>query len=165
LGSSRLLHAKRVKLTAKATFRPSSGDAAHDVIRGGKSEAGAAALLLLPTLLAAYLARPGEHAITARMLRWARFALVADGLLPAFAAYFLVRTSSEASPPTLVGVGPLSFLVGTNGHSAEAAADLEQYWIILAATSLIFVVHFIASNFTPVPHGETVYRPMPRQYR
>lgn len=137
---------------------------ASEVLRDGKSEAGAAALLLLPTLLAAYIARPGEHAITSKMLRWARFALVADGILPALAVYFLITTHDETEATTTYTMGPFSVVVGTGTKMvAHAASGLEREWIILAVVSIVFVLLFIVSNITPVPHGETVYQPMPER--
>jgi hypothetical protein len=129
---------------------------APDVVRDGKSEASAAALLLAPALLAAYIARPGEHAITTKMLRWARFVLVADGILPALAVYFLIRTREESNPATVFKFGPFSVTHGAATHGAAHA--LETHWFILAAISVLPVIAFIASNFTPVPHGGSVYR-------
>jgi hypothetical protein len=67
-----------------------------DILRAKNPEGAIAVLLLVPTLLAAYVARPGEHAITAKMLRWARLALVLDGILP-FVAALLLLTSAEAA--------------------------------------------------------------------
>jgi hypothetical protein len=133
---------------------------APDVLRGGKSEAGAAALLLIPTLLAAYIARPGEHAIVSKMLRWARFALVADGILPALAVYFLITADDTEATSALV-FGPVSINLSTMRHTAGAAARLEKDWIILTAVSVIFVLLFIVSNIAPRPYGETIYQPMP----
>jgi len=129
-----------------ASFRTS------DVLQDGKSEAGAAALLLIPTLLAAYIARPGEHAITSKMLRWARFALVTDGIIPALAVYFLITTRDEA----LSGKPTVAALRTT----AKATAALERDWIFLAAISMIFVLLFAVSNIAPRPYGETIYEPM-----
>jgi len=62
------------------------------VVQEHQSESATATLLLLPAILAAYIARPGEHAITAKMLRWARYALVFDGMLPAIAVFLLLTT-------------------------------------------------------------------------
>ena len=104
---------------------------AKAISRVDKSDAAVAALLLVPTLLAAYLARPGEHAITARMLRWARLALMIDGVLPFLAAFFLLTIS--------------------NAHRLEGA------WIWLAAGSTIFILFFVMSNVFPMPHGKSRY--------
>lgn len=133
---------------------------APDVLRDGKSETGAAALLLLPTLLAAYIARPGEHAITSKMLRWARFALVADGILPALAVYFLTTTRDESGTATTLRFGAFSVVVGTGKKVTSAAIGLEKEWIILAVISVVFVLMFIISNIAPKPYGETLYRVM-----
>jgi hypothetical protein len=134
---------------------------APEVLRDGKSEAGAAALLLIPTLLAAYIARPGEHAIASKMLRWARFALVADGILPALAVYFLITTGGESDPTTTLAFGPVSIVIGAGKDAASAGTGLQSEWIILAALSVIFLLLFTVSNIAPSPYGETIYRPMP----
>jgi uncharacterized membrane protein YhaH (DUF805 family) len=96
-------------------------------------DAAVAVLLLIPTLLAAYVARPGEHAITARMLRSVRLLLVADGVLPFLAAFFLMIVSKEDSD------------------------QLEEIWWILAVVSVVFVLLFLASNIFPKPHGKPRY--------
>jgi len=124
---------------------------APDVLRDGKSDAGAAALLLAPTLLAAYIVRPGEHVITSKMLRWARYALVADGILPAFAVYFLITTQDDSN---------LHKAAAASLHNAD---KLKEQWLILAGISVIFLILFIVSNIAPRPYGETIYQPMPSE--
>jgi hypothetical protein len=126
---------------------------APDILRDGKSEAGAAGLLLAPTLLAAYIARPGEHIITSKMLRWARFVLVADGILPALAVYFLITTQAENTSGKATRA--------TLDAARKAAKHLENEWMTLAAFSGIFILLFIISNIAPRPYGETIYQPMP----
>ena len=105
---------------------------AKKVIEAENSDAAVALLLLLPTLLAAYVARPREHEITMRMLRWARTALVLDGALPFFAAFSLLTIQNHC--------------------------ELEKIWSILALCSIIFVLLFIASNALPRPHGKSRYK-------
>ncbi len=136
---------------------------APDILKDGKSEAGAAVLLLAPALLAAYLARPGEHVITSKMLRWARLALVADGILPALAVYFLISThdTTSSGETAAIAFGPFSINLGTMRQTAKAAGELEKEWLILAGCSVVFLLLFIISNITPGPYGETIYEPIP----
>ncbi len=75
--------------------------AAPQILSEGNPEGAIAVLLLLPTLLAAYVARPGEHAITSRMLRWARIALVLDGMLPFISALLLLTSTTAAKQATV----------------------------------------------------------------
>jgi hypothetical protein len=126
------------------------------VIQGHQSEAATATLLLLPAILAAYIARPGEHAITARMLRWARYALLLDGMLPVVAVLLLITTQTheesairKAEDFTLLG--------------ALKLGEPSALWIGLAAFSLIFILLFAWTNYSPRPRGETVYFPRPKR--
>ena len=124
------------------------------VSQENQSESAAAALLLVPALVAVYIARQGEHPITAKMLRWARIALILDAILPAFAVFLLIATRH------------------TEADSKRVASDFELgpftlgrpslVWIILAVFSIAFVALFTISNIAPKPRGETIYRPMPK---
>jgi hypothetical protein len=105
---------------------------ASKIIEAENSDAAVALLLLLPTLLAAYVARPRKHEITMRILRVARLALTVNGALPFLAAFSLLATSCQK--------------------------ELEEVWTILALSSLAFVLLFIASNIFPQPHGRSSYR-------
>jgi hypothetical protein len=109
---------------------------ARKIVVGGAAEAGTTALLLLPALFAAYVARPGEHAITARMLRWPRLALLIDGALPFVAAVRLVTQPLQDS---------------------DAARQLQVAWTHLALGSLLFIALFVISSLCPRPHGESQY--------
>ena len=102
------------------------------IIEAESSDAAVALLLLLPTLLAAYVARPREHEITMRMLRGARTALVLDGALPFLAAFSLLAIHNHC--------------------------ELEKMWTRLACCSVFFVLLFIAGNIFPMPHGKSRYR-------
>jgi uncharacterized membrane protein YhaH (DUF805 family) len=105
---------------------------ASKIIEAESSDAAVALLLLLPTLLAAYVARPREHEITMRILRVARLALAASGALSFLAAFSLLAISCRQ--------------------------ELEKIWTILALSSLVFVVIFIISNILPQPHGRSSYK-------
>jgi hypothetical protein len=139
-------------------------------MRSGNSEAAAAALLLAPALLAAYLLRPGEHAITAKMLQWARAALLIDAVLPGIAVFFIITghvathyrgtinghlTSSGTASPGTVQV-TMNLM---QRASAESLSVARGVWLALAIASTVVFVLFIISNILPMPHGETIYRP------
>ena len=111
-------------------------DIIHATQLGGSSSA-VTVLLLLPTILAAFIARPGEHAMTANMLRVLRLLLVADGGLSFIAAIVLLRTRANPTPHDL--------------H------DLIDWLNWLARGSLVFVVLFLLSNVFPQPHDVWIY--------
>lgn len=100
-----------------------------------------ALLLLIPSFLAGYIARPGEHAIASRMLRATRAALIVDAALP-FAAGVRLLTVSAHDPD------PSATLVGT--------------WSWLALVSYLFVIWFAICNVLPRPHGQSRYFLSPR---
>jgi hypothetical protein len=132
------------------------------ILETSNSDASVAALLLLPSVVATYIARPGEHMITARMLRWARFALVGNAALP-FLAVLAFLTTPEA-PSTRAGValgGIANKIFGLVAHQDSPAHGLEARWAILAGVSTLFTCLFIISNIWPKPHGESEYRPLP----
>ncbi len=56
----------------------------------GQADAAIALLLVAPSLIAAYLVRPGEHAIASRLLRPVRYAVASSGLLAYLAGGCLV---------------------------------------------------------------------------
>lgn len=76
------------------------------ILKNERPEATVAMLLLVPTLLAAYVARPHEHAITSRMLRFARFMLTLDGVLPFLAALALLTSSEYAQATAAIKTAP-----------------------------------------------------------
>ena len=115
------------------------------VVHGKEFEAATATLLLVPALVAAYIARPGEHAITTKMLRWARAALFIDALLPGVAIYLLL-TERDEKPKFILKLGSHHF------------SDPPLGWLILAGLSFIVFVLFVASNIFPQPRGETFHR-------
>ncbi len=137
--------------------------AAPYVVQVGKSESGTAALLLVPALVTAFIVRPGEHAITAKMLRWARIALVLNAMLPALAVFFLITAHSETDPNNTVAnlsLGPIGFTVVVAKRVTNAGHELQLYWAILAVASFLFTLLFALSYILPLPYGETVYKPM-----
>jgi hypothetical protein len=122
------------------------------VVYEHESEAAAAALLLVPAVLALYVARPGEHAITSKMLRGARFALVFNAIIPAVAVLFLI-TASPSSP----------HLIATNLTGGTFRLSTPPLvWTGLAILSMLFSLLFVLCYFAPRPRGKTVYQPMPR---
>jgi hypothetical protein len=120
------------------------------VIRDSQSESATAVLLLIPALVAVYIGRPGEHPITAKMLRWARVALVVDAVLPVVAVFFLVATPDQHKVK-LWKAGSFEL-----GHASLP-------WLILAGFSVVFIVLFGVGHVIPRPHGENVYKPLPKQ--
>jgi hypothetical protein len=124
------------------------------VAQENQSESAAAALLLVPALVAVYIARPGEHPITTKMLRRARFALVIDAIIPVFAVFLLIATlHTEADPKRVASdfeIGP--FTLGKP----------SSVWIVLAAFSAVFTILFAMIYFAPRSRGETIYQPMPK---
>jgi hypothetical protein len=109
---------------------------AKSIAHAGVSDATVAGLLLVPTLLAAYIASPAKHDITARMLTWARAALLANAVLPFVAAAGLITTKTP---------GP------------HAATDLNITWQWLPVIAFAFVVLFSLSFIFPRIHGESRY--------
>ena len=115
-----------------------------------------AALLLLPSLVAAYIARPGEHMITARMLRWARFALVGNAALPFLAV--LVYITSAPNPghrSTIPGV--VDGMLGLSLPQEVHFHNLQAWLAVLTGVSLVFTLLFVSSNIWPRPHGESTH--------
>jgi hypothetical protein len=135
--------------------------AAPEIVHDEKSEAAVVALLLVPTVLAAYVARPGEHAITARMLRVARFVLVADAGLLFAAVFFLFMAPNDSVVDRPVTLTVFGRTVRVIGHDADPGVWLQGWWYRLTWVSLVGVVLFFVSNILPLPHGKTVYKPRP----
>jgi hypothetical protein len=135
---------------------------APEVIDNVNSDASVAALLLLPSVVAAFIARPGEHMITARMLRWARFALVANAALPFLAvlAFFTTQADDAKSPGINLG-GFVEGLLGLIQDQDGPANGLQGRWGWLAVLSLGCTLLFLAANILPRPHGESHYSLLP----
>lgn len=127
------------------------------IIEANTSNGTIAALLVLPTLVAAYIARPGEHAITARMLRFARLLLVANAALP-FAAVLVLLTTHVGPQPAEVGYGVVDALMDIVSWSDKPDSALQQKWGTLAGLSAILTLLFAISNYAPRPHGKSHYR-------
>lgn len=113
------------------------------IARAGVSDATVAGLLLIPTFLAAYIASPVKHDITARTLRWARLALFLNGLLPFIAAAGLITTNTQDSDHHAAAV--------------NAAAHLKATWDWLPPVGAVFVVLFIVSLLFPRVNGDSRY--------
>jgi hypothetical protein len=135
--------------------------AAPEIVHDGKSEAAVVALLLVPTVLAAYVVRPGEHAITAKMLRVARFVLVGDAGLMLGAVFLLFMAKNGEKVAHAVSVRIFGEKIELMQPGRDPGNWLQGWWQILTLVSLIGVGLFIASNILPLPHGKTVYKPLP----
>lgn len=134
-----------------------------EVLTTQHSDGSIAALLLLPSVVAAYVARPEEHSITSRMLRWARFALVINAALPFLAVLFLLTTPDSATDPGLNLGGLMSQVFDVVAEQNSPTHGLEARWALLAVLSALFTCLFAISNIWPRPHGKSHYRPMPNE--
>ena len=110
-------------------------------IKNGGSSGPITALVLLPTVVAAYMVRPGEHALTGRMLRLLRILLTIDGGLPFVAAVLLLKARADANLPKL--------LVSAHGLSRDL------YWLVVGGAALLLA--FTISNVLPFAHGKEYY--------
>jgi hypothetical protein len=91
-------------------------------------------LLLFPTLFVTLAARVGAGSIVARLLRAARGALLASGILAYLAA--------------------IPFLVVETGGDATPSSGLRWYWIALAALASLPVVALVLARLLPRPWPE-----------
>ena len=107
---------------------------------GTSVEAAVALLLVGPTLLAAYVSRPGEHILVARTLRWIRYLVSLSALLPYVGAATLVlRTDSLLAAHIWVGLSVLSWALACSlgaivyrckidlDRAQNAADETEEY--------------------------------------
>lgn len=127
------------------------------------SEGAIAALLLFPSVVAAYIARPGEHVITSRMLRWARFVLVGNAALPFFAVLFLLTTPESPLNAGLNLGGLVNGSLSIVAPQDSPVHGLEARWALLAVISGLLTCMFAISNIWPRPHGASYYRLMSNQ--
>jgi len=84
---------------------------------GSRAEAAVALLLVAPSLIAAYLVRPGEHVLASSLLRFLRYLAGLSGLLTYIAAAVLVlKFRGETIPTTwniVTGIAILDTLIFT----------------------------------------------------
>jgi hypothetical protein len=85
-----------------------------------------ALLLSLPGLIAAYVSRPGAHPFTARILRLARWFVIASGFLAYAAAAWVVVNSKNAS-----------------------GGDLRKAWIPLGVLAIVAAVGLTFTRYRP----------------
>lgn len=133
---------------------------APEILETDNSQTSVAALLLLPSIVATYIARPGEHMISARMLRWSRFALIGNAALP-FLAILCFLTTPELLLSLRPGVNLGGFMNGLFGifePQNSPSHGLTARWGVLAAISALFTALFVISNIWPRPHGISTYR-------
>jgi hypothetical protein len=126
-----------------------------------RSDGSVAALLLLPSVVAAYIARPMEHVITARMLFWARLVLVGNAALPFLAVIFLLTTPNASSSAGSGIVGALREVLGLVHSHDSSVHNLKVRWVVLAGLSALCTCLFVISNIWPRSHGVSKYVPMP----
>jgi hypothetical protein len=127
----------------------------NHLVNSGSPATPVAALLLFPSLVAAYIARPGEHIITARMLRWARFSLVGNAALPFLAVLiYLASVPKNESSSTLIRT--IDDVLGIAPPKLHAGV-LHTWLLGLTIASCTFSLLFIASNIWPHPHGESMH--------
>jgi hypothetical protein len=115
--------------------------------------------------VAALIVRPGEHAITAKMLRGVRIVLVVNALVPALAVFFLITEPEKGKP----NAGTLASWLLNRFHSIfggpktveQGGMELRVYWIALATISAVLTVLLTVSYILPLPHGPSVYRLSP----
>jgi hypothetical protein len=153
---------------------------ADGLVRADRSEAAVALLLLLPAILAAYVARPDEHTFTTKILTGSRIMLVFVAALPFAAALFLMTTPNmEERILDTVGTGSGPGVVTTTMNRAytqaqqieaqrEAATalttehaiseNLRKKWMILAMISFVLAAQFAAVNIWPRPRGTSRYK-------
>lgn len=108
------------------------------VLAGEASKAPASTstlLLLFPSVLAAYVARPGPHPLTARMLRQARRLVGLSATLP-FVAAALVALPDRDS----------------NGHIVNPS--FSGWWLSLALLATLIVIVLSFSRVLPLPEIE-----------
>jgi hypothetical protein len=98
-----------------------------------KSPAGVPTLLLLlPSLIAAYVVRPGPHRLTVRMLRVARWLVGAAAALPFVAAGFLALTDRDRQ-----------------GHIINP--QFKWWWLGLAISATLIALVLAATRLFPQP--------------
>jgi hypothetical protein len=140
--------------------------AAPDILKDSRSEAAAVTLLLLPTVVAAYLARPGEHFITSRMLRWPRAVLLFNGAIPFVAAIAYLTTPQNAYPRSDVDLRMiLEYGWKAFSFQAQGVNELQGKWAALAALSVLCTAYFIGRAMWPRPHGKSHYKTRPSKTR
>jgi hypothetical protein len=136
-------------------------EVAPSILKSSEADPQVAGLLILPTIVAAYIVRPGEHVLTARMLRAARYFLVANTMLAVVGALVFATTPTHGSSPGVDLGGFVSNLLSCFASQDSPANGLAARWGFLAILSAFFTVGFLISNILPRPHGKTRYEPMP----
>lgn len=115
---------------------------ASELVKSAAASSSSEILLVLPAVLAAYIARPDDHVMTSYLLRGARYVLVLDGCLPVLAALRLLTLSQ---------------------HDKHPAHTLLAALIPLTILSALSVLIFALSLVFPRPHEKQRYvvRSMP----
>ena len=106
----------------------------------GQSEPAAALLLLVPALIAGFLVRSGEHAMSRRLLTGPRRLTTVLAALPLLASALLVAMPADEPPPIVEFVA---------GDRSEASPVTEVGWDVLATTSLVVTLLLVASWVWP----------------
>jgi hypothetical protein len=114
----------------------------------GASTAGIAALLLAPGLVAAYLARPGEHAIVRRLLVFPRVVMATSAALTLIAAAMLQILVPRTKPTVITKVHD-HFEQLTPRYTPSVG--LKTGLGVLALISLVLFVLLLMSRILPRP--------------
>ncbi len=129
------------------------------VANDNEAEAATATLLLVPALVAAYIARPGEHAMTAKMFTGARVALLLNALLPGVGVYMILTMHHGLTLTVYKGVDHVH-------NSANIIYKLGIYefsepplsWLVLAGLSLVIFLLLSIDTILPQPGDEPMYQ-------
>jgi hypothetical protein len=139
---------------------------APDILKSNVAETQIAGLLVIPSIVAAYIVRPGEHVLTARMLRAARYFLVANTTLAVLGALIFATTPREinsTSPGVNLG-GFLTELTGVLAKQDSPANGLAGRWGVLAILSSLLTIGFFVSLWLPFPWGDTYFKMLPDEH-
>jgi hypothetical protein len=106
------------------------------LVAGDAAESPAAVptlLLLVPSVIAAYAARPGPHRLTAKMLTVARVALALSAAIPFVAAALLALAERDPNTGTVTD------------------RSFESWWLAGAILATLLAAVLVAARLFPLP--------------